>query len=87
MWPYGRDGAGSVNQAQAARKTVIEPVFDLLSKLLATTGAHKPLPGKGLTAVKTFLGVGVILLQVALRMNVRYHLPTRNVTHIKTVCQ
>ena len=29
---------------QASRKTAIEPVFDLLSKLLSITGAHKPLP-------------------------------------------
>ena len=36
------------NEAKAARKTAIEPTFDLLSKLLATTGQHKPLPLSGL---------------------------------------
>ena len=70
---------------QAARKTAIEPVFDLLSKLLTITGAHKLLPLRGLPSVSTFLGIGILLLQLAMLINVRCGLPTRNVTHIKTV--
>ena len=77
--------ATQVSTWQAARKTAIEPVFDLLSKLLSITGAHKPLPLRGLTYVSTFLGIGILLLQLAMLMNVRWGLPTRNVTHIKTV--
>ena len=74
-------------EAKASRKTAIEPVFDLLSKLLATQGKHKPLPVSGLPYVSTFLGLGVLILQLAMLMNVRCRLPTRNVTHIKTVFQ
>ena len=70
---------------QAARKTAIEPVFDLLSKLLSITGAHKPLPLRNLAYVSTFLGMGILLLQLSMLMNVRSGLPTRNITHIKTV--
>ncbi len=70
---------------QRARKTAIEPVFDLLSKLLSITGAHKPLPLRGLAYVSTFLGIGILLLQLAMLMNARCSLPTRNITHIKTV--
>ena len=70
---------------QRTRKTAIEPVFDLLSRLLSITGAHKPLPMRGLAYVATFLGIGVLLLQLAMLMNVRCRLPTRNITHIKTV--
>ena len=70
---------------QATRKTAIEPVFDLLSRLLSITGAHKPLPMRGLAYVSSFLGLGILLLQVAMLMNVRCGLPRRNVTHIKTV--
>ena len=77
--------ATQVKTWQAARKTAIEPVFDLLSKLLSTTGAHKPLPLRGLAYVSTFLGIGVLLLQLAMLVNIRCRLPTRNVTHIKTV--
>ncbi|MDE0401339.1 MAG: hypothetical protein OXL96_26375 [Candidatus Poribacteria bacterium] len=46
---------------QAARKVTIEPVFDLLSKLLSITGAHKPLPLRGVAYVSTFLGIGIVL--------------------------
>ena len=77
--------ATQVETWQAARKTAIEPVFDLLSKLLSTTGAHKPLPLRGVAYVSTFLGIGVLLLQLSMLINVRCGLPMRNVTHIKTV--
>ncbi len=77
--------ATQVRTWQAARKVAIEPVFDLLSKLLSITGAHKPLRIRGLAYVSTFLGIGTVLLQLAMLMNVRCELPTRNVTHIKTV--
>ena len=77
--------ATQVAKWQAARRTAIEPMFDLISKLLATTGLHKPLPVRGLSYVSTFLGIGVMLLQLTMLMNVRCGLPTRNVTHIKTV--
>ena len=75
------------NEAKAARKTAIEPTFDLLSKLLATTGQHKPIPVRGLAAVSTFLGLGVLLLQLTMLVNIKWQLPTRNVTHIKAVFQ
>ena len=77
--------ATQVDTWQKARKTAIEPVFDLLSKLLSITGAHKPLPLRDLTYVSSFLGIGIVLLQLAMLMNVRCGLPTRNITHIKTV--
>ena len=70
---------------QAARKVAIEPVFDLLSRLLAIIGAHKPLPIRGLAYVSTFLGIGILLLQLSMLMNLRCGIPTRNVTYIKTV--
>ena len=69
---------------RGARKTAIEPVFDLLSKLLSITGTHKPLPVRGLAYVSTFLGLGIPLLQISMLMNVRCRIPTRNVSYIKT---
>ena len=77
--------AGQVSGWQASRQTAIEPVFDLLSHLLSTRGLHKPLPVRGLGYVLTFLGLGVLLLQVAMLMNVRHGLPTRAVKHLQTV--
>ena len=76
--------ARQVATYRGARKTAIEPVFDLLSKLLSITGTHKPLPVRGLAYVSTFLGIGILLLQVAMLMNVRCGIPTRNVSYIKT---
>ena len=35
------------NAAKQARKIAIEPIFDLLSKLLETQGRQKPLPVSG----------------------------------------
>lgn len=76
--------ATQVQMWQTARKTAIEPVFDLLSKLLSITGAHKPLPMRGLPYVATFLGFGSLVLQLTMLMNHRSGLPTRNITYIKT---
>ena len=76
--------ATQVATYRATRKTAIEPVFDLLSKLLSITGVHKPLPMRGLAYVSTFLGLGVLLLQLAMLINVRWGIPTRNISHIKT---
>ena len=76
--------ATQVATYRAARKTAIEPVFDLLSKLLSVTGIHKPLPMRGLAYVSTFLGLGILLLQLSMLINVRCGIPTRNVSHIKT---
>ena len=76
--------ATQVATYQRARKIAIEPVFDLLSKLLSITGKQKPLPLRGLAYVSTFLGLGVLLLQLAMLINVRCRIPTRNVSHIKT---
>ena len=76
--------ATQVATYQETRKIAIEPVFDLLSKLLSLTGQHKPLPVRGLAYVSTFLGLGILLLQIAMLMNVRCQIPTRNVSYIKT---
>ena len=76
--------ATQVATYQGARKIAIEPVFDLLSRLLSITGQHKPLPVRGLAYVSTFLGIGILLLQVSMLMNVRCRIPTRNVSYIKT---
>ena len=39
-------------------------------------------PVSGLAYVSTFLGFGVLLLQLAILMNVIFGLPTRNVMHM-----
>ena len=67
---------------QASRQTAMEPVFDVLSPLLGISGLHKPLPVRGIGYVLTFLGLGVLRLQVAMLMNVRLSLRA-----LQTVCR
>lgn len=67
------------------RKSVIEPVFDLISHLLDTKSNHKQLPQKGRSNVRSFLGFGVILTQLTLIVNNIFGLPFHNVSHMLTV--
>ncbi len=67
------------------RKTAIEPVFDLISRLLSTTNNHKQLPVKGKPNVKSFLAFGILLVQLALLMNNIWGLPFHNISHLLTV--
>ena len=76
--------ATQVATYRGARKIAIEPVFDLLSQVLSITGKQKPLPVRGFAYVATFLGIGILLLQVAMLINVRHGIPIRKVSCIKT---
>ena len=67
------------------RKAIIEPMFDLISRLLDTTDNHKQLPVKGKSNVKSFLAFGVMLTQLALLMNSIYGLSFHNISHLLTV--
>jgi len=67
------------------RKAVIEPMFDLISRLLDTTDNHKQLPVKGKSNVKSFLAFGVMLTQLALLINSIYGLSFHNISHLLTV--
>jgi hypothetical protein len=69
----------------ASRKTAIEPVFDLFSKVLGTTQNQKQLPLQGLANVRTFLSLGVLAVQIAMIVNNVWGLPLRQISHILTV--
>ena len=64
------------------RKTAIEPVFDLFSKVLGTVHNHKQLPIQSLKKVQTFLCLGVLAIQIAMIINNVFSLPFR---HIATI--
>lgn len=61
------------------RKTAIEPVFDLFSKVLGTTHNHKQLPVQSLSNVRSFLCLGVLAVQVAMIVNNVFALPFRHI--------
>lgn len=64
------------------RKTAIEPVFDLLAKLLGLTGKQKQLTLQGLSNVRTFLGLAVLSLQFAMLANNIWDLPFHSISFI-----
>jgi hypothetical protein len=66
-----------------ARKTAIEPVFDLIGKLLGVTGRQKQLPIQRLNNVQTCIGLAVFSLQIAMLVNYLWRLPFRNISIIK----
>lgn len=64
------------------RKTAIEPVFDLFSKVLGTANNHKQLPLQWLAKVRPFLCLGVLAVQIAMIINNVYGLPFRQISSI-----
>ena len=66
----------------AARRTAIEPVFDLFRHVLGTKGRQKQLPVAGLPCVHTFLSLGVLAVQIAMLVNNIWGYPFREVSHI-----
>jgi hypothetical protein len=71
-----------VNNWLKCRKTAIEPVFDLFSKVLGTANNHKQLPVQWLAKVRPFLCLGVLAVQIAMILNNVYGLPLRQISKI-----
>lgn len=65
------------------RKTAIEPVFDLLAKLLGLTGKQKQLTLQRLTNVRTYLALASLSLQIAMIANSIWGIPLRTISYIK----
>lgn len=61
------------------RKTAIEPVFDLFSKVLGTVNNHKQLSIQSLKKVQPFLCLGVLAVQMAMIVNNVFALPFRHI--------
>lgn len=66
-----------------ARKTTIEPIFDLLGKLLGVTGRQKQVALQRLPNVRTCIGLAVLSLQVAMLANSVWSLPFRSISTIR----
>lgn len=62
-----------------SRKTAIEPVFDLFSRVLGTANNHKQLPIQSLKKVQPFLCLGVLAVQIAMIVNNIFALPFRHI--------
>jgi hypothetical protein len=66
----------------AARRTAIEPVFDLFRHVLGTKGQQKQLPIAGLSIVQPFLSLGVLAVQMAMLINNVWGEPLRQISHL-----
>lgn len=64
-----------------ARRTAIEPVFDLLAKLIGANDNHKQLPVQGLPNVRTCLALATLSLQIAMVVNSIWALPLRSISY------
>lgn len=64
------------------RRTSIEPLFDLVAKVLGTTARQKQLPVQRLDNVKTCLALATLSVQIAMISNNIWGLPARNVSDI-----
>lgn len=64
------------------RRTTIEPLFDLIAKVLGTTGRHKQLPVQRLDNVQTCLALATVSVQIAMIVNNIWGLPARNISEI-----
>ena len=73
-----------VSQWLNCRKSAIEPIFDLFSKVLGTTNNHKQLPLQSLEKVRPFLTLGVLAVQVAMIVNNVFDLPSRQISSLLT---
>jgi len=65
------------------RKTAIEPIFDLIAKLIGTTGKQKQLFKQHIDNVRTHLALGVLSLQIAMVANSIWGIPFRTISYIK----
>ena len=66
-----------------ARRTAIEPVFDLMAKLVGADDNHKQLPVQGLPNVRTCLALATLSLQVAMTINSIWALPLRSISYFQ----
>lgn len=66
------------------RRTSIEPLFDLVAKVLGTTGKHKQLPLQRQANVQTCLALATLSVQIAMIVNHVWGLPLRNISTMAT---
>ena len=63
-----------------SRRTAIEPIFDLVAKVLGISGCQKPLPVQRLGNVRPCLALATLTVQVAMIAKSIWGLPLRNIS-------
>lgn len=75
--------APDVQERFKKRSTSVEPLFDLIAKVIGVTGKQKQLPIPKFVNVQTVLVLGTLTVQIAMIMNSILGLPLRKITPIK----
>jgi len=64
----------------AKRRTAIEPMFDLIAKVIGATDNHKQLPIQRLAKVRTALTLATLTVQIAMIANNIWGVPLHNIS-------
>ena len=67
------------------RRTSVEPLFDLISKVIGSGGPQKQLPVGRLENVRPCLAMAALTVQIAMVANSIWGLPHRNISHMAAV--
>lgn len=67
------------------RKTSVEPLFDLIAKVMNISGYQKPLKQRFLANVTTSLLIGTLSVQISMIINSIFGNPLREIAHMKAV--
>ncbi|RMF65996.1 MAG: hypothetical protein D6740_13525 [Alphaproteobacteria bacterium] len=69
------------------RRTSIEPLFDLIAKVVGTTAKQKQLPVQGIENVCSCLALATLSVQIAMLANSIWGLPPRNISEMASAFQ
>lgn len=72
-----------IQQRFKKRKTSVEPLFDLIAKVIGASTRQKELPLQKLVNVRTVLALGTLTVQIAMIMNSIRGVPLREISAIK----
>jgi len=69
------------------RRTSVEPLFDLIAKIIGTTAKQKQLPVQGIENVRSCLALATLSVQIAMIANSIWDLPHRNISEMASAFQ
>jgi len=69
------------------RRTSVEPLFDLIAKVIGTQAQQKQLPVRSLDNVRSCLALATLSIQIAMIVNAEWGLPHRNISDIAAAFQ
>jgi hypothetical protein len=76
-----------VAQHLSKRRTSVEPLFDLVAKVIGTNAQQKQLPVQHLDNVRSCLALATLSVQIAMIVNSIWGLPHRNISEMASAFQ